>query len=412
MSVATDESERLEAAVALVGRAVSAVRSRADSRRGFSVRVWNPLIMKTLPVSLAAFVLSISATAQVPAYEIETVATGLEHPWSMAFLPDQRLLVTERAGRLRVIDRDGGVSAPVEGLPEIFVSGQGGLFEVLLAEDFERSGTVFISFAHGDERANHTQVIRARFDGSRLLDVTPIFTSQPAKAGDAHFGGRMLLLPDGSLLLGLGDGFYVRETAQQLDTHLAKIVRIHTDGSVPGDNPFVGREDALPEIYSYGHRHVQALVYDAATGSVFAHEHGPRGGDELNRIHAGANYGWPLVTYGRDYSRAMISPYTEGHGTEPPLLHWTPSIAPAGMTLYEGARFPQWNRSLFVAALAEESVRRVPLDASGAPGEQEVLFAELGQRMRDVRSGPDGALYLLTDEPDGQLLRVVPAALP
>lgn len=368
--------------------------------------------MKALRAFLAVFVLSLPAIAQVPPYEIETVATGLEHPWSMAFLPDQRLLVTERAGRLRVVDRDGLVSAPVEGLPEIFVSGQGGLFEVLLSEDFERSGTVFISFAHGDEGANHTQVIRARFDGSQLLDVTPIFTSQPAKAGDAHFGGRMLLLPDGSLLLGLGDGFYVRETAQKLDTHLAKIVRIHTDGSVPDDNPFVGREDALPEIYSYGHRHVQALVYDAATGSVFAHEHGPRGGDELNRIHAGANYGWPLVTYGRDYSRAMISPYTEGHGTEPPLLHWTPSIAPAGMTLYEGTRFPQWNRSLFVAALAEESVRRVPLDASGAPGEQEVLFAELGQRMRDVRSGPDGALYLLTDEPDGRLLRVVPAALP
>lgn len=368
--------------------------------------------MKTVLAGVVGALLCLPAMAQPPAYEIETVARDLEHPWSIAFLPDQRLLVTERAGRLRLIEPDGAVSAPIEGLPDIFVSGQGGLFEVLLAEDFERSGAVFISFAHGDNDANHTQVIRARFDGARLQDVEPIFTSQPAKSGDAHFGGRMLFLPDGSLLLGLGDGFYFREAAQQLDTHLAKIVRIHTDGSVPADNPFVGRDGALPEIYSYGHRHVQALVYDARTGSVLAHEHGPRGGDELNRIRAGVNYGWPLVTYGRDYSRARISPYTEGQGTEPPLLHWTPSIAPAGMVLYEGTRFPQWNRSLFVAALAEESVRRVPLDANGAPGEQETLFAELGQRMRDVRSGPDGALYLLTDAADGQVLRVVPASPP
>lgn len=360
-----------------------------------------------LPLALAA---AIFGGALAHSYEVEIVAQGLEHPWTVAFLPEGQLLVTERAGRLRVVDRDGLRPEPVAGLPEVFVSGQAGLFDVLLARDYAETGNIFISFAHGDDHANHTRVIRARFDGNRLLDVTPIFTSQPAKSGDAHFGGRMTWMTDGTLLLGLGDGFYFREDAQKLDTHLAKIIRIRADGSVPEDNPFVGRPGARPEIYSYGHRHVQGVVFDAGSGKLYAHEHGPRGGDELNVIRAGANYGWPLISYGRDYSRSMITPFTELPGMQQPLVRWTPSIAPAGMTLYDAEVFPRWRGSLFVAALAEESVRRVPLDAEGQPGEQEVLFTEVGQRMRDVRTGPDGALYLVTDEPDGQVLRVVPAA--
>jgi glucose/arabinose dehydrogenase len=344
--------------------------------------------------------------AQPPPYTIETVAQGLEHPWSLAFLPDGTMLVTERTGRLRVIDSSGLQPETVGGLPEVFVSGQGGLFEVLPAEDFAATGNLYISFAHGDEKANHTRVVRARFDGSNLHDVIPVFTSHPAKSGDAHFGGRMTWMADGTLVMGLGDGFYFREDAQRLDTHLAKIVRIRVDGSVPDDNPFVDDPDALPEIYSYGHRHVQALVLDRASGVLYAHEHGPRGGDELNVIEPGANYGWPLITYGRDYSRAMITPFTALPGLEQPRTHWVPSIAPGGMTLYDGDEFPEWRGSLFVAALAEESVRRIPLEGTARLGPQEVLFTEIGQRMRDVRTGPDGALYLLTDDPQGQVLRV------
>lgn len=356
-----------------------------------------------------AAVMALSAAAQSPAYRIESVAEGLEHPWAVAFLPDDRLLITERSGRLRIVDANGLQPEPVGGLPAVFVSGQGGLFDVLPALDFETTRHLYISFAHGTKDANHTRIVRARFDDGRLHEVTPIFTSQPAKAGDAHFGGRMTWLPDGTLLLGLGDGFYFREDAQKLDTHLAKTIRIRADGSIPADNPFAGRGDVLPEIYSYGHRHVQALVVDSASGRIYAHEHGPRGGDELNVIEAGRNYGWPLISYGRDYSRSKITPFTELPDMEQPQHYWVPSIAPAGMTLYDGEQFAEWRGSLFIAALAEQSVRRVPLLANGRPGEQEVLFKEVGQRMRDVRTGPDGALYLVTDEKEGQLLRVVRA---
>ncbi len=359
---------------------------------------------------LAAAALSVApASAAAQTYHVEVIAEELEHPWSVAFLPDGRMLVTERAGRLRIVDGFDLQPESVDGLPDIFVSGQAGLFDVLLDPEFADNGIVYISFAHGDSDANHTRVIRTRFDGNRLHEVQEIFTSQPAKSGDAHYGGRMAWMPDGTLLLGLGDGFYFREEAQNLDSHLAKTIRIHPDGTVPEDNPFVGRDDVLPEIYSYGHRNVQAIVVDDETGTVYAHEHGPRGGDELNVIAPGRNYGWPVITYGADYSRALITPFTEKPGMEQPLVDWTPSIAPAGMTLYRGALFPQWRDSLFVAALAEESVRRVPVDGSGNPGEQEILFQELERRMRDVRTGPDGALYLLTDESDGQLLRIVPA---
>lgn len=349
-----------------------------------------------------------ASPAQDRLYQVDVLADGLEHPWSVAFLPEGQMLVTERPGRLRIVDAAGLRREPVAGLPPVFVSGQAGLFDVLPAPDHAESGILYLSFAHGDAKANHTRVVRARFDGRSLQDVTPVFTSQPAKRGDAHFGGRMLWLPDGTLMFGLGDGFYFRETAQRLDSHLAKTIRIRPDGSVPPDNPFVARSDARPEIYSFGHRHVQALALDRDRGRLYAHEHGPRGGDELNVIEPGRNYGWPLITYGKDYSRAMITPFRELPGLEQPRLHWTPSIAPAGMTYYDGDAFPQWRGSLLVAALAEKTVRRVELGPAGEPLRQEILFAELQQRMRDVRTGPDGALYLLTDEPRGQLLRVTP----
>ncbi|MDO9135859.1 PQQ-dependent sugar dehydrogenase [Hydrogenophaga sp.] len=349
-------------------------------------------------------------SAQAAGYRVETVASGLEHPWSLAFLPGGRLLVTERPGRLRVIEPgpDGRLQLrpePVAGVPAVLARGQAGLFDVVVDPAFAVNGRVLLSFAHGQTEANHLRVVRARFDGRQLLDVQPIFTSQPAKTETQHFGGRMAWLADGSLLLGMGDGNLDRTDAQRLHTHLGKLLRIQPDGSVPGDNPFLQRPNARPEIYSIGHRNPQGVV--VVDGVPYAHEHGARGGDELNRIEPGANYGWPLTTGGIDYTYARITPYRSLPGIQPALVEWTPSIAPAGLTWYDGPLFPAWRGSLFVAALKERSVRRVPLPG-GVPGPQEILFQELGERIRDVRAGPDGAIYLLTDSVNGRVLRVVP----
>lgn len=350
------------------------------------------------------------ACAQSPGYRVETVATGLVHPWSLVFLPGGRMLVTERPGRLRLIEPgpDGRPqlhAEPVAGVPPVLARGQGGLFDVLLAPDFANSGQLLLSFAHGEPEANHLRVVRARFDGRQLLDVQPIFTSTPAKSGTQHFGGRMAWLADGTLLFGMGDGNLERTDAQRLHTHLGKLLRIRPDGSVPPDNPFAARKDALPQIYTYGHRNPQGVV--VVGGVPYAHEHGARGGDELNRIQSGANYGWPVVTGGVDYTYARITPYRSLPGMQAPLVEWTPSIAPAGMDWYNGNLFPAWRSSLLVAALAERSVRRIPM-TDGVAGQQDILFKELGERIRDVRVGPDGAVYLLTDSPNGRVLRVVP----
>ncbi|KQM78429.1 glucose dehydrogenase [Xylophilus sp. Leaf220] len=369
-----------------------------------------------------------TSAAAAPSYRIEPVAQGLEFPWSLAFLPDGRMLVTERAGRLRLIERGAAGAAvlraaPVEGVPPVLAQGQAGLFDVLVDPDFAKNGWIYLSFAHGTPQANHLRVVRARFDGTRLHAVQPIFTTRPAKTHAQHFGARMAFLGDGTLVVTMGDGNLERTEAQRLNTHRGKTLRINRDGSVPADNPYVGRQDALPEIYSSGHRNPQGLVFVAAAaqggngsdhnpsnhpaGRLYLHEHGSKGGDELNRIVPGANYGWPLTTGGIDYTGARITPYRTLPGITPPLLEWTPSIAPAGMAYYGGDRFPAWKGSLFVAALKEKSVRRVPM-AGDVPGSQELLFTELGQRMRDVRAGPDGALYLLTDDKEGRVLRVVP----
>lgn len=351
--------------------------------------------MRCLAAFLALFVASASHAID---YRIETVAEGLDHPWSIAFLPDGAQLVTERPGRLRVIDTAGLRAAPVEGVPAVYTGGQAGLFEVLADRHFASNRTLYLSYADGDDDANRLRVVRAKFDGSVLRDVQPIFTAMPDKRGAAHFGGRLAQLADGTLVATVGDGFIQREDAQRLDTHFGKLARFDPDGSRPSDNPF---PDSL--VYSYGHRNPQGLVFDAQTGTLYEHEHGPRGGDELNRIVPGANYGWPLATQGLDYTGARVTPFTEYPGTQTALLHWTPSIAPAGLTLYRGAMFPEWDGDLFVAALVEKSVRRVDLPSLG----QETLFVEVGERLRDVRVAPDGALYLLTDSEAGRLLRVV-----
>jgi glucose/arabinose dehydrogenase len=361
-----------------------------------------------------AWAVTLPLQAQTAAYRVETVASGLDHPWSLAFLPDGRMLVTERPGRLRLIEPgpDGRPQLrpdPVAGVPPVLSQGQSGLFEVLPDPDFARNRRILLSYAHGQPQANHLRVTAATLEGDRLVDARPIFTSQPAKTETQHFGGRMAWLADGSLLLGMGDGNLERTDAQRLHTHLGKFMRIRADGSVPADNPFVNRAGARPEIWSVGHRNPQGVV--VVDGVAYAHEHGARGGDELNRLRPGANYGWPAVTGGVDYTYARVTPFRSLPGMEAPLLEWTPSIAPAGLTWYGGGLFPAWRGSLFVAALKERSVRRVPMadPQKGPSGDQELLFQELGERIRDVRAGPDGALWLLTDSPQGRVLRVVPA---
>lgn len=354
----------------------------------------------------AAILLLVSASA-LAQYQLETVAEGLNHPWSIAFLPNGDMLVTERAGQLRVI-RDGKLlPTPVAGVPKAYVAGQGGLLEVLLAQDFEKSRVIYLSYSYGERKRNTLRIAKAKLTDDRLTDVEVIFTAEPWRRAAFHYGGRMIWLPDGTLFTANGEGSRHKEQAQELDSHYGKSFRLNPDGSVPEDNPFVGKPDVRPEIWSYGHRNPQGIVYDPDTDSVYMHEHGPRGGDELNLVEPGKNYGWPKITYGINYSGTIITPHKALPGMEQPLIHWTPSIAPAGMTQYRGSAFPQWRNNLFVSALTERSVRRLTLKNRQVV-DQEVMFKELGARIRDVRTGPDGFLYLLTDSPSGKVIRVRP----
>ncbi|MCR8915430.1 PQQ-dependent sugar dehydrogenase [Marinobacter panjinensis] len=380
------------------------VNRPARRRRGYSAV---PVMTLMLAGSLALPESDAVADEQ-PAYEIETVAQGLEHPWSLAFLPDGRMLVTERPGRLRLITAEGELlPESLEGVPEVFASAQAGLFEVLPARDFEQSRRIYLSYACGTIEANHTCLARGELGEQGLDNVREIFRVQPAKEGNAHYGGRLAWLPDNTLVLTLGDGFDYREDAQRRENHLGSIVRLNPDGTVPEDNPYAGSDAFEGEIYSYGHRNVQGLVYDQEQDRLIAHEHGPRGGDEINVIRPGANYGWPITTHGLDYTGARVTPFKEREGIEPPLLHWTPSIAPSGMALYRGNLFPRWQGDLLVGGLVTRQVHRVSLE-NGQAKEVGTLFGELDERIRDVRTGPDGAIYLLTDSADGRVLRVTP----
>ncbi|MEX0900134.1 MAG: PQQ-dependent sugar dehydrogenase [Gammaproteobacteria bacterium] len=354
-------------------------------------------------VAALALCLPLAAGAQGVAYKVETVAEGLEYPWSLAFLPDGGLLVTERAGRLRLIAPGGTLMAePVSGVPVVHASGQAGLFEIALAPDFEHSGTVYLSYACGDAAANNTCLARGHYANGAISKMNVIFEAQPKKRGNAHYGGRIAFLPDGTLVLTLGDGFDYREQAQDTGDHLGTIVRLNPDGSVPADNPFGN------EIWSFGHRNVQGIVFDEESGRLIAHEHGPRGGDEINIIERGRNYGWPAATFGVDYNGARISPYDSLPDTEAPVLHWSPSIAPSGMAIYRGDLFPEWNGDLLVSALMGRAVYRVRL-SRGRATEEDRMFEQMSERIRDVRVAPDGAVYLLTDSAEGRVLRAIPA---
>jgi aldose sugar dehydrogenase len=341
-------------------------------------------------------------------YKVTEIAKGLDHPWSMAFLPDGSMLVTERQGRLRLIKGGTLQSQPIAGVPAVHTGSQAGLFDIVLHPNFAQNHMVYLTYAAGTSAANGTQVARARFDGDRLQDLQVIFKAVPLKDTDNHYGGRMAFLPDGTFVLTIGEGFEYREQAQNLASDLGKIVRLNEDGSVPPDNPFVGQAGVRPEIYTWGHRNEQGLIYDAQSGLLYETEHGPRGGDELNIIVAHKNYGWPVITYGMDYSGAYVSPYTQRPGLEQPVIYWTPSIAPSGLAMYRGEKFPAWKGDLFVGALAFKHLRRVHLDERGDVMNQEELLNDLHWRIRDVRAAPDGYLYVSTDEDDGRVLRLEP----
>ncbi len=342
-------------------------------------------------------------------YRVVNMVEGLVHPWGMAFLPGGDILVTERDGRLRLI-RDGKLDErPIAGLPDISVGGQGGLLDVALHPDFAENRLIYLSFSAGTNAARNTEAARARLDleGHRLTDVETIFVAEPKTSGSAHYGGRLLFAPDGTLFLTLGDRYSLMQRAQRLDDHIGKVIRINDDGTVPADNPFVGQDGARPEIYSYGHRNVQGIALRPGTSTIWEQEHGPRGGDELNILKPGANYGWPAITYGIDYSGAIISDKTHAPGMEQPVVYWDPSIAPSGMTFYSGDRFPGWKGDIFMGALAHRHLRRLKLDGDTVV-EQEELLGELNERIRDVRQGPDGNLYVLTDDRSGMMLRIEP----
>jgi glucose/arabinose dehydrogenase len=358
---------------------------------------------------LAAVVLMLAALAAQAADRLRpvTVARGLVNPWSLAFLPDGRMLVTERPGRLRIVAPDGRLSAPVAGLPAVDAGGQCGLLDVVLDPAFTDNGRVYWSYAEAGEGGNATAVARGRLAGERLDDVQVIFRQQPRVASSAHCGGRLVFARDGRLFVTLGDRFSRKDDAQAPGNHLGKIVRIEADGRVPADNPFVGRADARPEIFSLGHRNVQGAALHPQTGELWASEHGPQGGDEINRIEPGRNYGWPLVTYGRNYGTGTrIGEEGPKAGFEPPLKWWVPtSIAPSGMAFLTSERYPGWKGSLFIGALRGEALVRLELDGNRIVGEERLAQA-LSARIRDVRQGPDGWLYLLTDNADGRVIRL------
>ncbi len=380
--------------------------------------------MKRLHLTLAAWALgltgALAATSPQPPsvpttpgqeWRTELVASGLDHPWAVAFIGNGRMLVTERPGRLRLVEPDGRIGAPLAGLPRVDAVGQGGLLDLVTDREFARNRRLFFCFSErGEGGTNSTALASARLsdDATRLEDVKVIFSQRPKTASRAHFGCRIAEAPDGHLFLTLGDRFHRMADAQKLDNHHGKVVRLRKEGGAAPGNPFAGKPGALPEIWSYGHRNPQGATI-GPDGHLWISEHGPQGGDEINRPEAGRNYGWPVITYGENYGGGAIG---EGisvrEGMEQPVLHWTPSIAPAGMAFITSDRYgPQAKGSLLVGALKFQYVARLTVRDGKVLGEEKLL-GKLGQRVRDVRQGPDGYIYLLTDHGKGQLLRLLP----
>jgi aldose sugar dehydrogenase len=343
------------------------------------------------------------------AFNVGTVAKGLENPWSLAFLPDGRMLVTERPGRLRLVGRDGKLSEPLAGVPQVYASGQGGLLDVALSPAFNKDRLVYLSFAESGEGGAGTAVARARLGEGGLENVQVIWRQQPKVSGPNHWGSRFVFRPDGTLFVTLGDRFNYSDSAQDLSTTIGKIVRINPDGSPARDNPFVGRAGARPEIWSIGHRNVQAAALHPDTGQLWTAEHGARGGDELNHPEAGKNYGWPVISYGVHYSFRKIGEGTAKAGMEQPVYYWDPVIAPSGMVFYTGDLLAGWKNNILIGSLTPGFLVRLVMK-DGKVAQEERHLADLRERIRDVRQAPDGSLYLVTDARNGQILRITPAA--
>jgi len=332
--------------------------------------------------------------------KVETVVEGLTHPWGLAFLPDGRMLVTERPGRLRIVSSAGAISEPLSGIPEVYAVGQGGLLDVALDPDFTSNRRVYVAYSEPGGAGASTAVARATLTDDCLKDV--IFRQVPKVDGGAHFGGRLAFSPDGKLFITLGERFKF-DPAQDLSTHLGKIVRINPDGSVPEDNPFLGQKDAQPEIWSYGHRNVQGAAIHPKTGELWVSEFGPMGGDELNIPKAGLNYGWPVVSWGRHYDgRPIPNPTTHPEFVDA-IDHWTPMISPSGMTFYTGDAIPGWRDNLLIGGLSSQAIIRLTLDGETVRAEERI---PMGARIRDMVQAPDGSIYALTDEDDGKILRL------
>lgn len=374
------------------------------------------MLTVAISILLATVTYAVAGQTRAPApatsiaVRAETVVSGLVNPWALVFLPDGRMLVSERPGRLRLVARDGQLSAPLAGLPPIAARGQGGLLDLTLDRDFATNSTFYFTFAEARDGGAATSVGRAKLvatgGAARLDQVEVIFRQQPAVGGGLHFGSRLVQARDGRLFLALGDRMQIPRV-QSLDNHFGKVIRIETDGRVPADNPFVGRSGAKPEIWSFGHRNVQAAALDPRTGKLWTVEHGAQGGDEVNIPQRGRNYGWPVITYGVNYGGARIGEGTAKPGMEQPVYYWDPSIAPSGMAFYDSDRIPQWKGNLFVGALVQTHLARLVLDGDTVVAEERLL-EDLGERIRDVAVGPDGLIYLATDSPDGRILRVVP----